>query len=182
MRKAVFSSAKGLYKKDEINKINEIINERKEIKNFDSPAKASIKTSELSFIRYSYIASLLNKFLGFCMSSNVNYFGFDLFPINFDKVLTFNTYNQDNEYSWHIDADSEHPVRDIKLTAMINCSEEKYEGGELVLFKGSEVKCPEFEEPGSAIVFPSFTNHKVNKVLSGKRKTLAMWMRGPKFR
>ena len=44
MRKAVFSSTKGLYKKDEINKINEIINEHKEIKNFDSPAKASIKT------------------------------------------------------------------------------------------------------------------------------------------
>ena len=28
----------------------------------------------------------------------------------------------------------------------------------------------------------SFTNHKVEKVISGTRATLAIWMNGPKFR
>ena len=50
------------------------------------------------------------------------------------------------------------------------------------LFKGEEVLCKKFNEPGSAVVFPSFTNHKVNKLISGTRNTLALWMSGPKFR
>ena len=36
--------------------------------------------------------------------------------------------------------------------------------------------------PGSAIIFPSFINHKVEKIISGSRATLAIWMNGPKFR
>ena len=81
-----------------------------------------------------------------------------------------------------IDAASKNPVRDIKLTALLNLSEEKYEGGELVLFKTWEIVCKEFNEPGTAIIFPSFTNHKVNKIISGSRNSLALWMSGPKFR
>ena len=64
----------------------------------------------------------------------------------------------------------------------MNLSEESYEGGELVLFRGNEIICNEFNVPGSAITFPVFTNHKVNKITSGKRHTLAIWMSGPKFR
>ena len=51
-----------------------------------------------------------------------------------------------------------------------------------MLFKGKEIKCTEFNLPGSAVVFPSFTNHKVNKLKPGSRCTLAIWMSGPKFR
>ena len=98
------------------------------------------------------------------------------------SLINYNTYVQGEEYSWHIDASSKSPVSDIKLTCLLNLSEENYEGGELILFKGKEVQCKEFNLPGSAIVFPSFTNHKVNKLLSGKRHTLAIWMTGPKFR
>ena len=64
----------------------------------------------------------------------------------------------------------------------VNLSEDNYNGGELILFKGKEVECKEFNLPGSAVVFPSFTNHKVNKLTSGNRNTLAIWMTGPKFR
>ena len=73
-------------------------------------------------------------------------------------------------------------LRDIKLTALLNLSEETYEGGELVLFRANEIVCNEFNKPGSAIIFPSFINHKVNKITSGKRHTLAIWLSGPKFR
>jgi len=72
-------------------------------------------------------------------------------------------------------------VRDIKLTCLLNLSEEKYEGGDLFLFKDKEVKVEKFV-PGSAVVFPSFINHKVNKIISGSRSTLSIWMWGPKFR
>ena len=75
---------------------------------------------------------------------------------------------------------SGHP-RDVKLTCLLNLSEEKYDGGDLYLFNHKEVKVENFE-PGSAVVFPSFLNHRVSEILKGSRNTLAIWMWGPKFR
>ena len=83
--------------------------------------------------------------------------------------------------SWHIDADMMSPIRDVKLTCLLNLSEEKYDGGDLFLFRDQEIKVEKFN-PGCAVIFPSFTNHKVSKITSGKRSTLAIWMWGPKFR
>ena len=41
--------------------------------------------------------------------------------------LNYNIYNEGTEYSWHIDAVPRDPVRDIKLTALLNLSEESYD-------------------------------------------------------
>ena len=182
MRKTVYALSKNLYSQDEIKQLDDQINEKKESKSFDSPAKSVLKTSEIEFIKYGSVSQILSKFMNYCFSANSKAFGFDLFPVTGDKIMNYNIYKPGTEYYWHIDAESLNPIRDIKLTAMMNCSDEPYEGGELVLFKGVEEKCPEFEIPGSVIVFPAFTNHKVNKVTSGVRKTLALWMWGPKFR
>ena len=51
----------------------------------------------------------------------------------------------------------------------------------ILKLKDGEVKIENFN-PGSAVIFPSFTNHKVEKITSGSRATLALWMDGPKFR
>ena len=48
------------------------------------------------------------------------------------------------------------------------------------MFRANEIICNEFNTPGSAVIFPSFINHKVNKITSGKRNTLAIWLSGPK--
>ena len=116
------------------------------------------------------------------MSSNKINFGFDLHPLTFDEVLNYNIYKKNTEYDWHIDAELEKPLFDIKLTCLLNCSDGPYEGGDLCLFSGKERPCKEFNEPGSIIVYPSFINHRVKKVTSGERKTLAIWWSGPKFR
>ena len=52
--------------------------------------------------------------------------------------------------------------------------------GEL-LETDKEIKIENFN-PGTAIVFPSFINHTVEKITSGSRASLAIWMNGPKFR
>ena len=97
------------------------------------------------------------------------------------EILNYNLYNKDEEYTWHIDADFKSTIRDIKLTCLLNLSEEKYEGGDLFLFRDKEIKVEKFD-PGCAVIFPSFLSHKVSKIISGKRATLAIWMWGPKFR
>ena len=80
-----------------------------------------------------------------------------------------------------MDATVRSPIRDIKLTCLLNCSDNDYEGGALFLFRDKDVKVENFS-PGSAVVFPSFISHKVEKIISGSRATQAIWMNGPKFR
>ena len=51
------------------------------------------------------------------------------------------------------------------LTTMKKLNYNTYEGGDLVLFRSNEIICNEFSKPGSAIIFPAFTNHKVSKII-----------------
>ena len=180
MRAANYSSM-NLFNQDQIKEINKII-KKNLIQGKDNFAKESVKTSEVKFVNYGKIEKYIFPFVEFCLTANNNFFGFDLHPLTSLKKLNYNIYEEGTEYSWHIDAVPADPVRDIKLTALLNLSEENYEGGELVLFRANEIICKEFNSPGSAVIFPSFINHKVNKIISGRRHTLAIWMSGPKFR
>ena len=101
---------------------------------------------------------------------------------NADKTLNLNIYKKGTEYNWHTDGEPNNPIRDIKLTCLLNLSEDEYEGGNLKLFDAKEVEVENFNKPGSAIIFPSFINHKVTKLIKGERYTLAIWWYGPKFK
>ena len=180
MRAANYTSM-NIFNKSDIKEINKAINQNL-ISGKDNYAQESLKTSEVKFVNLGKIQKYINPFLEFCLTAINNFFGFDLHPLTSFKKLNYNIYDEGTEYNWHIDAVPTDPVRDIKLTALLNLSEESYEGGELVLFRANEIICNEFNTPGSAIIFPSYINHKVNKIVSGKRHTLAIWMSGPKFR
>jgi len=169
-----------LFDVDHIKKLNEAIS-KNIVKAEDKPNENAIKSSQVKFVYLRSIQNLILPFLDFIFTANINHFGFDLFQLTGSKILNYNTYNIDEEYTWHIDATVESPVKDIKLTCLLNCSETNYEGGDFCLFKDKELVVKDFK-PGSAIVFPSFINHKVQKVVSGSRATLAIWMNGPKFR
>ena len=179
MREANYASM-NIFSKDQVYEINKVIKQNL-IQGKDRPATAK-KTSKVKFVNFEKIQNYINPFVDFCLTANITFFGYDLHPLTSHKKLNYNSYDLGDEYSWHIDATPRDPIRDIKLTALLNLSENKYEGGELILFRGEEVKCHEFNTPGTAVIFPSFTNHKVNKIISGTRNTLAIWMSGPKFR
>ena len=181
MRETTYSYAKNIFNSDQIKEINNVIKDNF-IEGKDLLATGAQKSSDVKFLRLGPVQKYLFPFIDYCFTANINSFGFDLHQLTSQKILNYNSYTKGSEYSWHIDAVSRSPVRDIKLTALLNLSEEKYEGGELVLFKGEEVTCKEFDMPGSAVIFPSFTNHRVSKITSGSRATLAIWMWGPKFR
>ena len=181
MRETTYSFAKNLLNKKQINELNQLINENSIDNTQDQFAKGAIKSSQVKFVRLGVIHNYLASFIDFCLTVNNSNFGFDLHQLTSQKIINYNTYKEGEEYTWHIDAAMQSPVRDIKLTCLLNCSEENYEGGDLYLFRDGEVKINNFN-PGSAVVFPSFTNHKVEKITSGSRATLAIWMEGPKFR
>ena len=179
--RAVNYSSMNIFNKEKVKEINSVIKENF-IEGKDDSAAESLKTSNVKFVSLGKIQKEIHPFIEFCLAANSNFFGFDLHPLTSFNKLNYNSYEKGTEYSWHIDAIPRDPVRDIKLTALLNLSEESYEGGELALFRADEIECKEFNLPGSAIIFPSFINHKVNKIISGRRNTLAIWMSGPKFR
>ena len=181
MRETTYSFAKNLFSPDQIKGINEQA-KKSFISGSDYLATSAKKSSNVKFLYLGSIQKFILPFLDYCFSVNNSKFGFDLFQLSSQTILNYNSYTVGTEYSWHVDAESKSPIRDIKLTCLLNLSEEKFDGGDLYLFKGEEVKCSEFKDPGSAIVFPSFTNHRVDKLVSGSRSTLAIWMTGPKFR
>ena len=180
MRAANYSSM-NIFNLEQVKEINNTI-KLNFIEGDDNYAKDAVKTSDVKFINYGKIKEKIHPFVEFCLAANNKFFGFDIHPLTSFKKLNYNIYEQGTEYTWHIDAVPRDPVRDIKLTALLNLSDETYDGGDLVLFRSKEIICNEFNTPGSAIIFPSFINHKVNKIISGKRYTLAIWMSGPKFR
>ena len=58
----------------------------------DKPGEQSVKTSEIKFVKLGSVGSLLNPFIQFCISANVNAFGF-IKKQNADKIK-FNIYDQ----------------------------------------------------------------------------------------
>lgn len=179
MRETLYNTAP-LFNIEHIKKLNKAINDHL-VKGNDKPNTDAIKTSQVKFVNLGAIQNLILPFLDFIITSNTYYYGFDIFQLTGSKKLNYNTYEKNEEYTWHIDATVRSPIKDIKLTCLLNCSEDNYQGGDLYLFRDKEVKVENFS-PGSAVVFPSFINHKVEKITSGSRATLAIWMNGPKFR
>tara|TARA_B100000989_G_scaffold297347_1_gene282899 strand:+ start:4719 stop:5258 length:540 start_codon:yes stop_codon:yes gene_type:complete len=179
MRDTLYNTAP-LFNIDHIKKLNKTISEHF-VQGSDKPKTDAIKTSQVKFVNLGAIQHLISPFLDFIIHSNTYYYGFDIFQLTGSKKLNYNTYQKDEEYTWHIDATVRSPIRDMKLTCLLNCSDNDYKGGDLFLFRDKDVKVENFG-PGSAVVFPSFISHKVEKIISGSRATLAIWMNGPKFR
>ena len=179
MRDTLYNTAP-LFNIDHIKKLNKTISDHF-VPGSDKPNTDAIKTSQVKFVNLGAIQHLISPFLDFIIHSNTYYYGFDIFQLTGSKKLNYNTYQKDEEYTWHMDATVRSPIRDIKLTCLLNCSENDYKGGDLFLFRDKDVKVENFG-PGSAVVFPSFISHKVEKITSGSRNTLAIWMNGPKFR
>lgn len=145
----------------------------------DNPAKKAVKNAKVKVINYRYLKEHLVDLLDVVHFTNNRHFGYDLYNTNDCRALHLNEYLPKDAigYDWHTDA-SYNYSQDIKLTVLVNLSK-KYTGGELKLFH-----CPKinFFDAGDVLIFKSFVPHKVEKITSGKRKTLTLWMDGPCFK
>ena len=68
---------------------------------------------------------------------------------------------------------------DMKLTCMLNLSEEPYEGGE---FEANGIDEKIKFDSGDGLVLNSLVAHRVTPVTKGERITLTYWAYGPAWR
>lgn len=177
-----------VFNNKQIKKINNFIdgnfdNYQAEIEKAKDEKGNSKKLATVKVISFKKIKNYINDFKELFMeSANLN-FGYEVFDLRDSEKCNLNIYSSKNldHYKWHIDA-SQNDIYDIKLTVLINISKEKYEGGNFYIFNNSEFEIKELNFPGNAIMFKSYLNHKVLPVLKGERRTLALFLKGPKFR
>jgi hypothetical protein len=110
-------------------------------------------------------------------------FGYDVYMHGYP--WHHNIYRSDvgASYPWHDDF-TDDPFNDIKMTCIVNVSTSDYEGGDFYLSDGhlQPIRIPEIDSPGSAIMFPSRTPHKVDPVTRGERSTVVLFLHGPYWR
>ena len=163
----------------EIKTLNQKI-EKNKCEGLDVPAENVTKTSYVKIVEAKALQESMNRFIENAYSVNFENFGYNLYPPIFG-YWNFNKYDSRNkgEYDWHVDSSNSN-VYDIKLTLILNISDQKYKGGDFQLY-GAKKDIPEFKKPGDIILFKSYLPHRVTPVTQGVRKTLTIFLSGPKL-
>ena len=173
----------------EIKKFNKLI--KKNIIGIEDPSKVAtvstykkikkLKTEIVEIPSISKFVKPLMEAVHYCNDKNFQY---ELHTNSqLEDMGNYNTYSSKtkSEYKWHTD-ESQDMRFDLKFTVLINLSEQKYTGGDFKLFRHEAYTVDRFKIPGSVLMFKSSINHCVTPVLSGERKTLTIFVFGPKWR
>ena len=139
---------------------------------------------------------LLEKLTFICRKLNGSYFDFDLSgfhePFQYTTYDPLDAYDNDGkiisedkrivEYKWHLDKGpgEDRPPRKLSMVLGLLDSDE-YEGGDFEIKTGVESQLLPIKK-GRVIAFPSWTLHRVTPVTKGIRKTVVIWVGGPKFK
>ena len=103
----------------------------------------------------------------------------------FKKYQQFKVISEDKrivEYKWHLDKGPGEDRPPRKLSMVLGLLDpDEYEGGDFEIKTGVESQVLPLKK-GRVIAFPSWTLHRVTPVTKGIRKTVVIWVGGPKFK
>jgi len=153
---------------------------------FGAKDEEDIKKHRVSNVKFhnrnNETAWIFDKLNFIIQASNEQFYNFHL---NGYSQFQYTTYDANGRYDWHTDmafgnkyGDDVEP-RKLSLTLLLN---DEFEGGEFQINDGKEenaIKIP--MQKGRIILFPSFMIHRVTPVTKGVRKSLVIWVVGPKF-
>lgn len=144
----------------------------------------SVRKSKNSWISLNSDTEFLyDKLAWITRQLNGQFFDFDL--TGFHESLQYTIYDSsESHYDWHLDrggsANMGFPPRKLSLVLQLSDPSE-YSGGDLELFTAQE-PTKVHKQKGLVAAFPSYILHRVTPVTDGIRKSLVLWVGGPKFR
>jgi len=151
----------------------------------DQELTEKVRKSDVKFFGRNPETMWIFDKLNFVIQSiNEMYYGFDL---NGYDSFQYTVYRSEElgRYDWHMDmamgqmTENMAETRKLSLTLQLN---DDYEGGEFQVCDGNQETPIDVDtKKGRAILFPSFMTHRVKPVTSGIRKSLVVWVIGPKF-
>jgi PKHD-type hydroxylase len=112
---------------------------------------------------------------------NAQTFQYDLrgFSDNFQYTVYHGS--SGSHYGWHIDM-IPHPRGERKMSISLQLSDPShYEGCDLQFIAGGGFETAP-RDRGTLIAFPSYITHRVTPATAGIRRSLVVWVAGPKFK
>ncbi len=140
-----------------------------------------LRRTQISWLSLNSETEWLYQKLGYIARQlNGKFFGFDL--SGFCEDLQYTVYDGAGaRYGWHRDKGSNTPAP-RKLSLVLQLSDpSEYDGGDLELLL-EEAPLTVKKEKGLVYAFPSYVLHQVTPVTRGVRRSLVVWLVGPRFR
>jgi len=114
---------------------------------------------------------------------NGKFFGLDLW--GFGEQFQYTTYKyvkkSKQHYDWHMDnGPNDNVPRKLSMVLQLSHPSE-YEGGNLELMTGNVSQICK-KQRGFLCAFPSYIMHRVTPITNGTRRTLVVWISGPRFK
>tara|TARA_B110000285_G_C14797831_1_gene456013 strand:- start:93 stop:671 length:579 start_codon:yes stop_codon:yes gene_type:complete len=172
-----------VFSSDQIKEINQKIEDNYSTLENSKDGATWKNISTVKNVSYGLIKHLIEPIVDHAHTVANMDFGYNIFNTQDTILLNHNTYDSKDksDYAWHTDR-ARKSVVDVKLTLLINLSEEPFEGGEFQIFNSQKEKTIDFySQPGSAFMFKSHILHRVLPLTSGIRKSLTLFLQGPRF-
>ena len=151
-------------------------------KNKEVVVKGYRKSKVIFIPRNKYTLWLYHK-LGELVTKVNKITNWDFDITTMSEQLQYAEYDSEYEgfYEWHLDiGDNSSCKRKISISIQLS-DEKEYEGGELEFKTGmTNVQAP--KNFNSVVLFPSYLLHRVKPVTKGTRRSLVLWISGPKFK
>lgn len=151
----------------------------------DDTTKSPIRNSQVKFHTVNehnlWIFNRLNEVIEHVNNTIYN------FDLNGYESFQYTEYKKNGEYNFHTDMsefynpgqDTEH--RKLSLSLILNEPQKDYEGGEFQTQTSNQITTHESKK-GRIFAFPSYVVHRVSPIIKGTRKSLVVWVKGPKFK
>lgn len=142
-----------------------------------------IRRAELSWLDDLPEAGwVMQRMMRLVAAANRESFGFDLTEFAESPQVARYGAEREGHFDWHSDIGAGALAQKRKVTVVVQLSDPaEYDGGALEVWPDSSVRVAPATR-GSAVVFPSFTLHRVTPITRGTRWSLTLWSHGPAFR
>lgn len=142
-----------------------------------------VRSSKIKWIPHSDDWNwLYNKFQDMIAEANDELWNFNIYDIVEEIQYTEYHASDRGHYDWHQDiGPGDASLRKISLTVQLTDSN-LYEGGDLEIWQGGEVRDKTPRGSGIVIIFPSYMMHRVTPVAKGVRRSLVLWVGGEHYK
>ena len=152
-----------------------------------------VRKSDVKFINFDnglsqadWIFFRLNKIIE---DINNQFYNFDLNGYESFQYTVYHDHEK-GRYDFHMDTimgnnmpDDMYETRKLSMTFLLNEPGVDFEGGDFQINSGQEKDAETVPlNKGRIIMFPSFMIHRVKPVTKGIRKSIVIWVVGPKFK
>jgi PKHD-type hydroxylase len=156
----------------------------------DKPLNERVRRSRVKFFnRNDDTFPIFDRLNGVIEEMNDRFYNFIL---NGYESFQYTEYHhtENGAYNFHMDTtfgerqgEYDYLTRKLSVVMCLNRPDIDFEGGQFHMNTGSENDpLPVEMKKGRIIMFPSFLIHRVAPVTKGVRKSLVVWVLGPKFR